>query len=146
MISVAERHVEDTSALPGVALGGPRIALSAVGGEPYPPTRQWPDWAPGDTRSCIFAGDQHGRLRYSREGQGVEAAEATLSSRTQCYWLGLARLMAAETATARNIAPAAIRNATIDLLPSADEVDADVAGECSELFHTMQTASSERCT
>jgi hypothetical protein len=92
-----------------------------------------------NTRSCISAGD-------SREGQGVEAAEATLSSRTQCYWLGLARLMAAETATARNIAPAAIRNATIDLLPSADEVDADVAGECSELFHTMQTASSERCT
>jgi hypothetical protein len=49
--------------------------------------------------------------------------------------------MAAETATARNIAPAAIRNANIDLVlfsrQGHDEADADVAGERSELFHTI---------
>ena len=43
------------------------------------------------------------------------------SSRRSRYrdWLGPARLMAAETATARNTAPAAIRNANIDLFLSA---------------------------
>jgi hypothetical protein len=46
--------------------------------------------------------------------------------------------MTAQTATARNTAPAEIRKTTIDpFLAAADQADADVASETYEPFHTM---------
>jgi hypothetical protein len=79
------------------------------------------------------SGQWHPRL-------GIFAGQLPHETRRYRQWFGPPRLMAAETATVSNTAPAEIRNASIDCffqpLRGTIGADANPTGERSEPFHT----------
>ena len=94
--------------------------------------------------ACPAACYRAGALCYFGRWPARRAGSSSRCGRYR-HWFGPARLTSADTATARNTAPAEIRNANIYLLLSAVYgtmgADAELVGERAEAFHTTSMLS-----